>query len=199
MDLKLFLSSLVVQSTSSLLAPPGSCCSSIHLWWSPWAVFTAFCTSLMKINPLNLFYKVRNPTVFEQWQCKCYAWHKYKPYRIIGYFCTMIISWFWTCPMAQWWYHIKIPLYFDLYRGIHMTFQGTSEYTKVHLQKSTILDMYYGTLTYTIVFMWHSWVFPNIPWYMSKKNKNVKIPRFWICTVKISLGNNMVLLFYHSI
>lgn len=43
---RLFLSSLVVQSISSLVAMEGSCKSSVHLWKSPWAVFTAFCTSL---------------------------------------------------------------------------------------------------------------------------------------------------------
>lgn len=45
-DLKLFLSSLVVQSTSSLVALPGSWSSSVHLWYRPCAVFTAFWTSL---------------------------------------------------------------------------------------------------------------------------------------------------------
>lgn len=43
---RLFLSSLVVQSISSLVAVVGSWRSSVHLWNNPCAVLTAFCTSL---------------------------------------------------------------------------------------------------------------------------------------------------------
>ncbi len=129
-------------------------------------------------NSIKPFYKVRNPTVFEQWQCKCYAWHKYKPYIITGYFLyhdnilildmshgTVMVSHkntivLWFIPL----YSHDIPRYVRVY-------QGTSS-------KSTILDMYYGTLTYTMVFMWHSWVFPNIPWYMSKKKQKCKNSTF---------------------
>lgn len=46
MERRLFLSSLVVQSISSLEAPPPSAISSLHLWWRLWAALTAFCTSL---------------------------------------------------------------------------------------------------------------------------------------------------------
>lgn len=50
MERRLFLSSLVVQSISSLEAPPPSTISSLHLWWRLWAALTAFCTSLKKQN-----------------------------------------------------------------------------------------------------------------------------------------------------
>lgn len=43
---RLFLSSLVVQSISSLVAVDGSWRSSVHLWNNPCAVLTAFWTSL---------------------------------------------------------------------------------------------------------------------------------------------------------
>lgn len=43
---KPFLSSLVVQSSSSRPTAAPSCKSSHHRWYSPRAVFTAFCTSL---------------------------------------------------------------------------------------------------------------------------------------------------------
>lgn len=48
MDRRLFLNSLVVQSTSSVEEPPGFWRSSLHLWCRLCAVFTAFCTSLKK-------------------------------------------------------------------------------------------------------------------------------------------------------
>lgn len=47
MERRLFRSSLVVQSNSSLEAPPACNRSSLHLWWRLCAAFTAFWTSLL--------------------------------------------------------------------------------------------------------------------------------------------------------
>lgn len=46
MERRLFRSSFVVQSNSSLEVPSACNSSSLHLWWRLCAAFTAFCTSL---------------------------------------------------------------------------------------------------------------------------------------------------------
>lgn len=50
---KLFLSSFVVQSNSSLLDPRWSSTSSFHRWYSAFAVSVVFCTSLQNIPQIN--------------------------------------------------------------------------------------------------------------------------------------------------
>lgn len=65
MERRLFRSSFVVQSNSSLEVPPACSRSSLHLWWRLCAAFTAFCTSLLhkwhEINVGTLKCK-KNPT-----------------------------------------------------------------------------------------------------------------------------------------
>lgn len=79
MERRLFRSSFVVQSNSSL-EPPSACSrSSLHLWWRLCAAFTAFCTSLLhkkhEINVVTLRFKKYPTCVKLQWTLHTTAWN----------------------------------------------------------------------------------------------------------------------------
>lgn len=118
-------------------------------------MFTAFCTSLMKSNPLNLFIKSGTQQYWNNDIANVRL--DINKNTII----SQIISLFWHSDGITQKYHSTL-----IYT---MVSPNIPRYMSKKHDNPMFLDMYHGTLTYTMVFMLHSKVFPNIPWYKSKK------------------------------